>query len=231
MAPPPPLVLLSTCTMSDMHGNNGVVTGKQGSARDKALEAQTDSQRDRIFLIVGLDIVSTMRCRIALMTKTLSEMKDPRPFIVTECTDTDYRYTVTLATVHQPPENRPPLIYRYSTIKCPFLKRPTVHRPSANRLTEIRLTVNRPTANRLTVNRLTVNRLTVNRLTVNRHAVNQPPVNQHTVNRPTVNRPTVNRPTVNQPTVNQPTAKQPTGNRLTAKQPTANPLTVNMNLQ
>ncbi len=33
-----------------------------------------------------------MRRRIALMTKTLSEMKNPRPFIVTECTDTDYRY-------------------------------------------------------------------------------------------------------------------------------------------
>jgi hypothetical protein len=139
--------------MSDLHGNYGVVTGKQGSAHDKALEAQTDSQRDRIFPIVGFGIVSTMRCRIALMTKTLSEMKDPRPFIVTECTDTDYRFTVTLATVHRPPENRPPLNYRYSTIKCPFLKRPTVIRPSANRPTEIRLTVNRPTANQLTVNR------------------------------------------------------------------------------
>jgi hypothetical protein len=47
-----------------------------------------------------------MRRRVALMTKTLSEMKDPQPFIVTECTDIDYRYTVTPATVHRPPENR-----------------------------------------------------------------------------------------------------------------------------
>jgi hypothetical protein len=139
--------------MNTLHGNDGVVTGKQGSASDTALEVKTDSHRDQFFPIVGLGIVSTMRRRIALMTKILSEMKDPRPFIVTECTDTDYRYTVTLATVHRPPENRPPLNYRYSTIKCPFLKQPTVNRPSANRPTEIRLTVNRPTANQLTVNR------------------------------------------------------------------------------
>jgi hypothetical protein len=46
MAPPPLLVLLSACTMSNLHGSDGVVTGMQGSAHVTALEVQTDSHRD-----------------------------------------------------------------------------------------------------------------------------------------------------------------------------------------
>ncbi len=94
MASPPPLDLSSTCTMSNMHGNDAFATGKQGSALDTAFEVMADSQRDRYFSTVGFGIVSTMHHPAALMPQKLAEMKDPRPIIVMERADTEYRYTV-----------------------------------------------------------------------------------------------------------------------------------------
>ena len=70
--------------MSNMHGNDAFVTGKQGSALDTAFEVMADSQRDRYFSTVGFGIVSTMHHPAALMPQKLAEMKDPRPIIVME---------------------------------------------------------------------------------------------------------------------------------------------------
>ena len=150
MAPPPPIDLLSSCIMNNVPGNDGFMQEKQGSTVETAFEVKADLRRDRFFSTVGFGIVSTMYDYTALMTEILSEMKDPRPIIVTERTDTDYRYTVPPTTVNRLTASRP-------TVNRPYLNRPTV---------------NRPTVNRLTVNRLTVNRLPVNRPTENPHPLN-----------------------------------------------------------
>jgi hypothetical protein len=91
MAPTPPIDLLSICIMKNIPGNDGFVQDKQGSTAYTAFEVTADSGRDRYFSTVGFGIVSTMYHHAALMTEILSEMK---PIIVTERTNTDYRYTV-----------------------------------------------------------------------------------------------------------------------------------------
>ena len=87
--------------MNNIHENDGFMQDKQGSTAETAFEEKADSRRDRFFSTVGFGIVSTMYHHTALMTEILSEMKDPRPIIVTERTDTDYRYTVPRTTVNR----------------------------------------------------------------------------------------------------------------------------------
>jgi hypothetical protein len=87
--------------MNNIHENDGFMQDKQGSTAEIAFEEKADSRRDRIFSTVGFGIVSTMYHHTALMTEILSEMKDPRPIIVTERTDTDYRFTVPSTTVNR----------------------------------------------------------------------------------------------------------------------------------
>ena len=116
MAPPPPIDLLSTFIMNNLHGNDGFMQDKQGCAAETVFEEKADSRRDRFFSTVGFGIVSTMYHHTALMTEILSEMKEPRPtIIVTERTDTDYRYTVNRPTVNR------------LTAFRPYLNRPTVN--------------------------------------------------------------------------------------------------------
>ena len=101
--------------MNDIPGNDGFMQGKQGSTAETAVEVKADSRRDRFFSTVGFGIVSTVYHHTALTTKILSEMKDPRPIIATERTDTDYQYTVPPTTVNRltasrPTVNRPTMI-------------------------------------------------------------------------------------------------------------------------
>ena len=213
MAPQPPIDLLSTCIIYNMPGNDGFVQGKKESKANTTFEAKTHSRSDRLFSTVGFGIVSTMYNPAALITAKFSEMKDPRPIIETERTDTAYRYTATPSTVNQPTAYRLPV--NQPTVNQPTVHQPTVHQPTANQPT-----VHQPTVNQPTVNQPTVNQPTVNRPTVNRPTANQPTVNQHTVNQHTVNRLTVHQPTDNRSTVNQSTVNQPTVNQFTTKQTT-----------
>jgi hypothetical protein len=207
MAPPPPIDLLSSCIMNNVPGNDGFMQEKQGSTVETEFEVKAESRRDRFFSTVGFGIVSTMYHHTALMTEILSEMKDPRPIIVTERTDTDYRYTVPPTTVNRLTASRPTV--NRPTVNRPYLNRPTVNRPYLNRPT-----VNPPTVNRPTVYQTTVYHSTVNQFTVNRPTVNQSTICQSTVKQPicqsTLNRPTVCHSTVNQSTLCQSTASQPT---------------------
>ena len=113
--------------MNNIHDNDGFMQDKQGSTAETAFEEKADSRRDRFFSTVGFGIVSTMYHHTALMTEILSEMKDPRPIIVTERTDTDYRYTVPPTTVNRI------TAFRHSTVNRPYLNRPYLNRPYLNR--------------------------------------------------------------------------------------------------
>ena len=139
MAPPPPIDLLSSCIMNNVPGNDGFMQEKQGNTVETAFEVKADLRRDRFFSTVGFGIVSTMYDYTALMTEILSEMKDPRPIIVTERTDTDYRYTV------------PPTTVNRLTASRPTVNRPTLNRPTANLHTIIQPTVCRSSINQSTV--------------------------------------------------------------------------------
>ena len=91
-----------------------------------------------------------------------SEMKDPRPIIVTERTDTDYRYTV------------PPTTANRLTASRPIVNRPTMNQPTVNRPTVYHTSIKQSTVNQHTVNRPTVYQPTVNWPTIYRSIANQP---------------------------------------------------------